>query len=75
LRIVGYEWINDPLLKRRSNLKILCIQTRRMLWLKKERQHAKQLVNLPSLLLEKQNLAEQLADLKELQLVSSIVPS
>jgi hypothetical protein len=49
--------------------KVLCIQTRRILWLKKDQHHARQLVDLEKLL-EKQNLAE-LVDLKELQLANS----
>lgn len=55
----------------KAKSKVLCIQTRRILWLKKDQQHVRQLVNLKKLLLEKQNLAEQLADLKELQLANS----
>jgi hypothetical protein len=53
----------------KAKSKVLCIQTRRILWQKKDQQHVRQLVNLRKLLLEKQN-ADQLVE-KELQLASS----
>ena len=56
-------------LRVKQNLKILCIQTRRLLWLR-EKQLVKQLANQNVLLLEKQKLAEHDVQ-KELLLASS----
>lgn len=58
--------------KERAKSKILCIETRRLLWLKKDQHLAKQLVDLKKLLLEEQKLAK--AAEKELQLASSTRP-
>jgi hypothetical protein len=54
--------------KGKAKSRVLCIQTRRILWLKKDQLLVKQLVDLKKLLLE--SLTKKLADLKSLQLVN-----
>ncbi len=54
--------------QRQTKPKVLCIQTRRILWQKKR--HEKQLVKLKKLLLEKRKLAK-LAEHEKLLLASN----